>query len=539
MTSESKISAPEETAQLEKRAEKQEKPASPVLKELIAELAKSASGEDKIQKCLAVMRTALSDKAVRFKDYWEAKRLCLPMFKENLAAPVRSTLWAQYIEISTEARHLKETLDEQSAFAMEQIDLAIQAIEADLEKIPELIEQTSHWTLPDQCETLRPKKELYTTLQRELDLLNTLASRVNSFRKEVIRTEMRIRFKNKFFDRLSKAGDKIFPKRKELIRQISTEFLNDVKAFTAKYCSSEIQKDLPIFTLRDEIKFLQILAKEMTLDTHAFTETRLELSKCWDFLRECDKERKKEMTEKRESFKKNVELIMDKIKPLAERCQAETFTMDEAMKQSSDILSFMKTIDLGRDEVHFLKDEIAKARTPVYERERKVQQAREKEIEESQRQRRDKIEDFKRRLQETCDQVSEKSVEELLSLKDELSKQLAVLTATHAEKELLEHSLKELRDRIIDKKEKAIASLSDEERNSLQHLKQMLEEWKAQKQEIRTQLETYRKALAGSGFDFEKAMRYRGLMDEEKVRLDKANNAIEEIETKIEELENA
>ena len=537
MTSESKISAPEETVPLEKSAEKQEKPASPVLKELMAELAKSVSGEEKIQKCLAVMRAALSDKAVRFKDYWEAKRLCLPMFKENLSQPVRSTLWAQYIEISTEARHLKETLDEQSAFAMEQIDLAISAIEADLEKIDELIAQNSQWTLPDQCETLRPKNDLYHALQRELDLLNTLAARVNSFRKEVIRTEMRIRFKNKFFDRLSKAGDKIFPKRKELIRQISAEFLGDVKAFATKHCS-EMQKDTPVFALRDEIKFLQILAKEMTLDTHAFTETRLELSKCWDFLKECDKERKKEMTEKREFFKKNVELIMDKIKPLAERCQSETFTMDEAMKQSSDILSFMKTIELGRDEVHFLKDEIAKARTPVYERERKVQQAREKEIEESQRQRRDKIEDFKRRLQETCDQVLEKSVDELLSLKDELAKQLAALTATHAEKELLEHSLKELRDRIVDKKEKAIASLSDEQKNSLQHLKQMLEEWKAQKQEIRTELETYRKALAGSGFDFEKAMRYRGLMDEEKVRLDKANHAIEEIETKIEELEN-
>jgi DNA repair exonuclease SbcCD ATPase subunit len=538
MTSESKISVPEETVPNDKQIDKQEKPASPVLKELMAELAKSVSGEEKIQKCLAVMRAALSDKAVRFKDYWEAKRLCLPMFKENIAAPVRSTLWAQYIEISTEARHLKETLDEQSAFAMEQIDLAIAAIEADLEKIDELVAQTSHWTLPDQCETLRPKKDLYHALQRELDLLNTLAARVNSFRKEVIRTEMRIRFKNKFFDRLSKAGDKIFPKRKELIRQISAEFLGDVKDFATKHCS-DMQKDTPIFALRDEIKFLQILAKEMTLDTHAFTETRLELSKCWDFLKECDKERKKEFLSKREFFKKNVELIMDKIKPLAERCQSETFTMDEAMKQSSDLLSFMKTIELGRDEVHFLKDEIAKARTPVYERERKVQQAREKEIEESQRQRRDKIEDFKKRLQETCDQVLEKSVEELLSLKDELGKQLAALTATHAEKELLEHSLKELRDCISDKKEKAIASLSDEERNSLQHLKQMLEEWKAQKQEIRTELETYRKALAGSGFDFEKAMRYRGLMDEEKVRLDKANNAIEEIETKIEELENA
>lgn len=536
MTSETKISVPEA------QSEKQEKPSSPVLKALIGELGVTVSGEEKIHKCLAVMRAALSEKAVRFKDYWEAKRLCLPLFKETLPAQVRSTLWAQYIEISTEARHLKETLDEQSAFAMEQIDLAIQAIETDLTKISELIAQTSHWAVPDQCETLRPKKELYTTLQQELDLLNTLASRVNSFRKEVIRTEMRIRFKNKFFDRLSKAGDQIFPRRKELIRQISTEFLSDVKAFVSKSCTGEMGKDLSIFALRDEIKFLQILAKEMTLDTHAFTETRIELSKCWDFLKECDKERKKELAEKKESFKKNVELIMDKIRPLAERCQAETFTMDEAMKQSSDILSFMKTIELGRDEVHFLKDEIAKAREPVYERERKVQQAREKEIEESQRQRRDKIEEFKRRLQkvlqETSDQISEKSVEELLSSKDELGKQLAFLNATHAEKELLEHSLKELRDRIIDKKEKAIASLSDEERNSLQHLKQMHEEWKAQKQEIRTQLEAYRKALAGSGFDFEKAMRYRGLMDEEKVRLDKANDAIEEIESKIEALEN-
>jgi DNA repair exonuclease SbcCD ATPase subunit len=530
MTSEPEISAPEETAH-------QEKPTSPILKELTGQLEKLGSAEEKIRHCLEFMRAALSDKTPRFKDYWEAKRLCLPLFKETLPPHVRSLLWAEYIEISTEARHLKDTLDEQAAFAMEQIDLAIRAIETDLEKVEELVEQTSSWTLPEQCQTLQAKKELYTKLQRELNFLNTLAARVNSFRKEVIRTEMRIRFKNKFFDRLSKAGDKVFPKRKELIRQISAEFLADVKNFSQK-CSAESLKDASIFDLREEIKALQILAKELTLDTQAFTQTRLELSKCWDFLKECDKERKKEMAEKREFFKKNVDLIMDKIRPLAERCQAETFSMDEAMKQSNDILSFMKTIELGRDEVRYLKDEVTRARSPVFERMKKEQEAREKEIEESQRQRRDKIEDFKRRLQEACDQVSEKTVEELLSMRDELFKQLAALSATHAEKELLEHSLKELRDRIIDKKEKAIASLSDEERNSHQHLKQMLEEWKGQKQEIRIQLETYRKALAGSGFDFEKAMRYRQLMDEEKARLDKANNAIEEIEAKIEELEN-
>jgi hypothetical protein len=524
-------SAPQETVH-------KEKPASPALKELLGQLEKLSAGEEKIRLYLDFMRAALSDKTPRFKDYWEAKRLCLPAFKEVLPANSRSALWAEYIEISTEARHLKDTLDEQSAFAMEQIDLAIQAIEADLEKFDELVAETSHWTIPDQCESLRPKKELYNKVQRELDLLNTLAARVNTFRKEVIRTEMRIRFKNKFFDRLSKAGDKVFPRRKELIRQISTEFLNDVKNFAEKHCTAEAMKDIPIFALRDEIKSLQFLAKDLTLDTHAFTQTRLELSKCWDFLKEYDKERKKEITEKKEFYQKNVDLILNKIKPLTERCLSENFSMDEAMKQSKDILSFMKTIELGRDEVRFLKDEVVKACAPVYEREKKEQQAREKEIEESQRQRRDKIEDFKRRLQETIDQVAAKTVEELLAARDELSKQLIALSATHAEKELLEQSLKQFRDLIIEKKEKVIASLSDEERNSLQHLEQMVEEWKAQKQEIRNQLETYRKALAGSGFDFEKAMRYRELMDEEKVRLDKANSAIEENEAKIEELEN-
>ena len=74
---------------------------------------------------------------------------------------------------------------------------------------------------------------------------------------------------------------------------------------------------------------------------------------------------------------------------------------------------------------------------------------------------------------------------------------------------------------------KAIASLSDEEKNSLQHLQHALEEWKVQKNEIKLQLDTYRRALSGSGFDFEKAMKYRELIDEEKTRLDKAVAAIE------------
>lgn len=64
-----------------------------------------------------------------------------------------------------------------------------------------------------------------------------------------------------------------------------------------------------------------------------------------------------------------------------------------------------------------------------------------------------------------------------------------------------------------------------------------MQQRKERRQEIKQQLEIYRKALGGSNLDFEKAMHYQELVQQEKERLDKANAAIEEIEQKIAELE--
>jgi uncharacterized protein Yka (UPF0111/DUF47 family) len=79
--------------------------------------------------------------------------------------------------------------------------------------------------------------------------------------------------------------------------------------------------------------------------------------------------------------------------------------------------------------------------------------------------------------------------------------------------------------------------MSNEDRKSLDKLYGILEEWKHQESEIRKQMKMYGKALSGSGFDFEKAIRYRELLDEEKKRLDKVHAAIEEIEKQIDEIE--
>jgi hypothetical protein len=534
MDHESELSVLEKSPTAEKPAGKG---ISLAIKELKKKLESMAAVEEKIQAYFDFMKTSISDKPTRFKDYWDAKRECLPLFRESMAPHLRSELWNRYIELSTEAKHLKTFLDEQSAFAVEQIDLAIQAVEADLEKMQEILAQAPEIYFPAESTLLKKKDEFYISAQKELNVLNTLAARITSFRKEVIKTEMRVRFKNKMFERLSKAGDRIFPRRKELIQQVSAEFLKDVTLFSETAFAQENLAKQSGFELRDEIKMLQYFAKELTLDTQTFTKTRLELSRLWEILREQDKERKKEFVEQRQAHQKNVMLVMDKIKPFAERCQAETFTSEEASKQAGEILNFMKTIDLGRDEIRYLKDEVSKARAPIFERVAKEQEAREKEIEEGQRQRREKIELFKQRIKEVVDQVATTAVEELNLSRERLHQELHLLVATHAEKELLEHELKTVRDLINDKKERAMLALTPDQRQSLDHLYQVAQEWKIQKDDIREQLEVYRKALAGSGFDFEKAMRYRELINSEKTRLDKVNAAITEIEAQINQLE--
>lgn len=521
------------------QSSKSERTQSAAFREVLNQFSKLEIPEEKIGLLLEFMRGALADKTPKLKDYWEAKRICLPLFKEDLKPQVRSHLWEDYIRISAEVRHLKEILNEQAAFVVEQIELAIQSTEIDLEKYDSLLNASASVCFSEECFLLKTKQDFYASIQQELNLLNILAARVNSLRREAIRTGMRSREKNQFLERLSQMGDKIFPRRKELIKKISQEFLDDVLIFINKTLLPENLKHASIFHLREEVKTLQSLAKELTLDTRTFTQTRLSLSKLWDLLVEQSKERKKDFNEKKEFFQKNFDLCLGKIKLLAQKCQTSDYTMEEAMKLSHEILNFMKTVTLGKEDIRLLKDEIIKARLPLYDQINKEQELRKQELETIQNQRLHKIEDFKQRIHLVLQKVSEHPIEKLSEIREELHKQLLLLPVSQAEKELLDYSLKELRDQILDKKEKALSLLSDQQIQSLQDLKTLLEEWRRQKQETRTQLDNYRKALSKSGYDFEKAMLYRQLQDEEKARLAKINHTIEDIEEKIYKLENS
>jgi len=496
-------------------------------------LDKIQSVDEKIRFLVDTMKAALAqEKSPDFKTFWDAKRLCLTLFKENMPPAMRAHLWTEYIELSDEAKKLKNILDEQTFFAIEQIELAIKALEEDLNNYDNLLVQLLNIEFPE-VKQIENKIDYYQNTQKELNLLNTFAARINSLRKEVMKMEMRIRHKNNLFKSLSSAGDRIFPKRKELIKQISEEFQKDIEEFVADNFSSSIKS--PYYVLRDDIKCLQNIAKILTLNTKCFTSTRLQLSKCWDQIKELDKERKYQIEEKRKIFEENILIIEEKIKIFVESIN-ENLSLKEIKEKSKKILMEMQTLKLRRSDIIFLKQKIQKAEKPFLDRENK-EKDKKKYIELEKKQKRQiEIENIKKKASSIIKEEEDLDANQISSCLNEIEKSMKKLELNKTENLILKRLIKPVKDIIEQKKEKTL--IDDENKNiDFVELKGILEKRKLRRCEIKDQLEKYRKALGGSGFDFEKAIMFKEMIDMEKQRLDQANESIFEIEEKIAKLQ--
>jgi len=528
-------SVPSELEPQQPPAQKEAREESPHFKEFIEKLASFPTPEEKIAHGLLFMRNSISQEgSPRFREFWEARRLVLPFFKENINPAIRSKLWGEYVELTVEARRLKEILEEQSAFAMEQIDLAIKALESDVANFPALLAGTGEIPFYEASQTIRQKSNIYNQIQRELNLLNTLASRLNGLRKEIIKTDMRIRFKTKFFKRLSDLGDHIFPKRKELIETISNEFEKDIDQFIAKHFQGDEIVGAPYYALREEIKGLQSMAKLFTLSSGVFTRTRLKLSECWDKVKVLEKEHKKEVLEKKQASSEQRQTVQAKIDAVKER--AAELSLNDLDAELDVIADEMRDVPLHRDDVRYLRDQLNEIRAPHIAAQE--QKARDAELAEKEKLRlkREMIVSLKEKISHLCKEGERLELDPLSAAFDEVLSQIEQLEVSKMEKQQMERSLRPIKDLIADKKENSLLNLSEDDKKALENLRVVLQQKKQRRQEIKDQLETYRKALGGSNLDFEKAMHCRELVEQEKERLEKANAAIEEIEQKIAEL---
>lgn len=518
-----------------------EKKANFYMDALTAEINALPDPDAKLQKAMDFMEESLAQSGTpHFKSFWDARTLCLQLFKENISPAIRSQLWAKYSELSKEARRLKEILDEQSAFAAEQIEIAIKALENDLEQSQQQIDAMPALELPVPCQALEHHMPMYQRYQQELNLLNAQASRINALRKELIKTDMRVRVKNKFFQRLSQIGDKVFPRRKELIRDVSNQFIQDVDQFIADHFTTETF-DQSIFFLREEIKSLQGIAKILTLNTHSFTHTRMRLSECWDKIKVFEKERKKVRAQQKVMFKQSVDLVKAKIEEFEQAFSTGQISILDGQKQLDDIAAYMRTVELGRDELKFLREQLALARKPILEKIKAEDAERQHQDQERQRSKRKKIQEIKDQIESAINSISSEDIEKLTAERDALSEKINDAGFSKPEKQELERLHKELRnavaDAVTERKEKALMSLSDDRRQAIEQLREVLEQRKLRRNEIKTQLETFRKASGASGLDFQQAMEYNAQINAEKERLDKINQGIKEVEDKLEEFE--
>ena len=503
------------------------------LHEFKEELDKHKDVEEKLKKSLEFMRNALSQKGTpRFRDFWEAKKMCLPFFKEKINPAVKAKFWTQYTELSTEAKHLKEILDEQSSFSVEQIELALTAIQDDLTNHEEHIKKLEPISFPKGLFFVKDKLNEYEKLQRQISFYVTLSARTKDLRKEIIQTEMRVRSKNKLLEKLSKLADGFLPKKKDLIKEISSEFSSDVKKFASKYFDLEkkhiLDKKLPHFKLREEIKAFQSFAKFLSLNSHAFSESRLTLSNCWSILKEEEKKAKSDFAQKRKDASEKIDTFMQKIKAVEELYKEEKpKSKDIVSEKIRELLKELKEAQFYKTDFLRLKKEIQSLEDnllePFYEVERQSQE----KAHQAKKQEEEKVQTFKEKYLSLVSEGDKNSLHDLKQAFSELETAQKKMKLKFGDTLKFSEIHKELFELILLKQESEI-EISDSE--SLQNL---LSEWENFREQTRTHLEGYRKEMGNSGFDFEKAMLYRDQIDIVKDRLDRIVVKVEEIEEKL------
>lgn len=503
------------------------------LEELKVFLESHPDPEEQIRTLLHFMKISISQKGgPTFKAFWDAKKICIEAFKKNLPPSARNELWSQYVEVSKEARRLKDLLDEQSHFAVEQIEKAIEAIENDLASMAEILEKVTVFEEKEFPLILTHSFQEYQNRQKELNLLNAYASRVTELRKELIKTDMRIRKKNSLFQRLSSLGDQVFPRRKLLIKETSDFFEKDVEGFFKQNFADP--EEIPfVFELREQIKLLQSFAKILTLNTHAFNRTRLLLSQCWDQLNQWDKELKKKRAEKKQVFKDNLEGIQQKVSELQKSWEESTLSPEEAWNLSEDYLHEIRRTELAREDVKALRDILQKVRDPIEAKKQEEEEFKRREREEERRRKEEELVSLQNRLDILIEEAKTMDVGTLSTSVVEIQQGIEVLS--RQDKALLTRKLRPVKDLLHEKKEEEL--LSDDDKQALEKYREILEERKRRRNLIKEQVEQLRKASGTSGLDFEQSMNQQTQLKEEKERLDKLDHSIQELQNKIRRLQ--
>jgi len=299
------------------------------------------------------MKTALSEgEKACFHDFWRMKKICLDLFKKEMHPTKRSLYWEEYTKILSQAHSLQKILEEQTDFQVEQISLAITALENELN-------EKEKWKAIINIEPLKDSvlDRQFLKIRKELAVLGIAKEKLLSLRKEILRQDIRIGQKNKLLVKISQSGDLIFPNIKKLTKQLSLEFLQCIDQFVSDNFSLSgskiISKELP-FALKQQIKSFQDILKILPVSNDIYRKIRSILSQCWDLISCHEKQ-------KREAFEKLREQENEKLTQLME--QLSQIEVDSQVhKKTEEFIKETKSLGLSKDAMHKLWKEVGRLR---------------------------------------------------------------------------------------------------------------------------------------------------------------------------------
>ncbi len=470
----------------------------PLKKEKTAEEALSL--EEKMRSFLDLMKQALSrNDSPQFKEFWEIRKELFPLFKEKGVSFVKNQMWKEFIDLSEEAKNLKRMLEEQSLFAVEQIELALRSLEQDLQEEEKLLQKMEETLFSEKSKTLSSQEEKLALLQKEIHLLSVLAQKLQSLRKEVANIPMRMKQKNEFFKKMGEIGDILFPKRREKMEALSALFKTAVFSFIEENKKGEkVHSSVPFYVLLQEIKAMQSHAKEMSLTPEVFLEIRESLSRFWDILKKEEKERKKASLEKREEKEGKRGSFQEKITLFSQKCLEEKLSLKDLEKERELLEKDLQTLSLPPKEMRSCREELRRALDPFYEKLKK-------QIQEKEEKKQKMGEGLKKELEALLEDSSEEIEEKYKALVEGVD-----FTSLEGFEALyIRHLVAHVEEKLLEKENSS--DMLEKRRNA-----------------SKERFEMYRKTLASSNLDFSTAFLLQDMVEAEKALLEKLSFLLEE-----------
>lgn len=316
------------------------------------EIENAATTEMKLDLAIGYMRLILSEgDKVKFRLFWKIKKICLDLFKLDLHPTTRNVYWDEYTKILTEAHYLQKMSEEQTNYKIEQITLALSALEKELLEKEERIEAS-------EIEPLKIEKldaEIGEE-RKELAFLNNAKDKLLALREEVLSQEIRIGQKNKLLGQISKAGDQVFPRRKQLISSLTRAFFTYVEEFSQTYFDLKEKTILgqkTPFNLKKMVREAQDALKMLPISNEVYRKVRAELSACWDVITIYEKIKREEAEKEREEFavqQKEREKVLGDVKKKQEESKEKVLS---AIERLEGLLATAREMPLDHLENHF------------------------------------------------------------------------------------------------------------------------------------------------------------------------------------------